>query len=66
MPDNRFWLKLQGWLIIVCAGFTLVLGLIIWYDTLQTRAELNVVWGQESTAMQSLLQQAVSNLHHML
>ncbi|KAN0076175.1 hypothetical protein V8E54_006317 [Elaphomyces granulatus] len=58
MPDNRFWLKLQGWLIIVCAGFTLVLGLIIWYDTLQTRAELNVVWGQESTAMQSLLQQA--------
>jgi hypothetical protein len=65
MPDNRFCLKLQGWLIIVCAAFTLVLGLIVWYDTLQTRAELNVVWGQESTAMQSLLQQAVSNLHEM-
>lgn len=67
VSNNRFWLKLQGWLIIVCAAFTLVLGLMVWYETLQTRAELNVVWGQESTAMQSLLQQAVSTyVHHIL
>jgi len=62
VSNNRFWLKLQGWLTIVCAAFTLVLGLMVWYETLQTRAELNVVWGQESTAMQSLLQQAVIQL----
>jgi len=59
MPDNRFWLKIQGWLVLVCATFTLVLGVIVWFTTLRTRAELDTVWGQQSAAMQSMLQQKV-------
>ncbi|KAL1981397.1 hypothetical protein VTN96DRAFT_2699 [Rasamsonia emersonii] len=57
MSDNRFWLKLQGWMILVCGTFTLVLGVIVWFETLRTRAELGTVWGQQTAAMQSLLQQ---------
>lgn len=59
MSDNRFWLKLQGWMILFCGTFTLVLGVIVWFDTLRTRAELGTVWGQQTTAVQSLLQQRV-------
>jgi uncharacterized membrane protein HdeD (DUF308 family) len=59
VPDSRFWLKLQGWMMLVCAIFTLVLGVIVWFETLETRAELGTVWGQQTTAMQSLLQQRV-------
>jgi hypothetical protein len=59
VPDSRFWLKLQGWMMLVCAIFTLVLGVIVWVETLETRAELGTVWGQQTTAMQSLLQQRV-------
>jgi hypothetical protein len=57
LPMNRGWLKLQGWLIVFNAFFTLVLGLFIWFDTLQTRQNLSRVWGTQSTNVQSLLQQ---------
>jgi hypothetical protein len=59
MRDSRLWLKIQGWMVIACGIFTLVIGLIIWIETLRTRAELNTVWGQQSTQVQSLLQQRV-------
>jgi len=57
MPMNRGWLKLQGWLVVVCSFFTLILGLFIWYDTLQTRKNLSTIWGLQSPAVQGLLQQ---------
>lgn len=60
MRESRLWLQLQGWMVIVSGVFTLVLGLVIWVETLRTRAELNTVWGQQTTAVQSLLQQRVS------
>jgi hypothetical protein len=59
MPMNRGWLKLQGWLVVVCSFFTLILGLFIWYDTLQTRKNLSIIWGLQSPAVQGLLQQRV-------
>ena len=59
MPMNRGWLKLQGWLVVVCSFFTLILGLFIWFDTLQTRRNLSTIWGQQPSAVQSLLQQRV-------
>lgn len=57
LPTNRGWLKLQGWLVVFNAFFTLVLGLFIWFDTLQTRKNLAVIWGNQSTDIQSLLQE---------
>jgi hypothetical protein len=58
-PDNRRWLQVHGWLVVVCALFTLVLGLDIWFHTLKTRAYLNVIWSQQPAQTQSLLQQSV-------
>jgi hypothetical protein len=57
LPTNRGWLKLQGLLVVICSFFTLVLGLFIWFDTLQTRKNLGSLWGEESSEIQSLLQQ---------
>lgn len=60
LPNDRAWLKLYGWLVTICALFTLVLGLDIWFQTLKTRADLGLLWGRESVDVQSLLQQRVS------
>ncbi|TAQ88954.1 hypothetical protein B7494_g2729 [Chlorociboria aeruginascens] len=57
MPTTRGWLKLHGFMTVVCALFTLVLGLEIWFDTLKTRANLSVTWNLQTSATQSLLQQ---------
>lgn len=57
LPMNRGWLRTQGWLVVVCATFTLGLGLAVWVDTLQTRAELSEIWQRENTLTRSLLQQ---------
>jgi hypothetical protein len=61
-PLSRLWLKLQGWMTVVCATFTLILGLDIWFQTLTTRARLDTAWGTQSHHMQSLLQQKVMQL----
>lgn len=60
LPSNRKWLNVHGWLVVFCATFTLILGLVIWFDTLKTRANLASLWAQESPLVQSLLQQRVS------
>ena len=48
LPTNRGWLRTQGWLVVVCATFTLGLGLAVWVDTLQTRVELSEIWQRET------------------
>jgi hypothetical protein len=63
LPHNRGWLRTQGWLVIICATFTLGLGIAIWLETLETRRNLSVLWGRETPLIQSLLQQKVSSLH---
>ncbi|KAF9698534.1 hypothetical protein EKO04_003558 [Ascochyta lentis] len=57
LPTNRGWLRAQGWLVVICATFTLTLGVAIWVETLQTRRNLSVLWGRETPQIQSLLQQ---------
>ncbi|KAH6618727.1 tetraspanin [Boeremia exigua] len=57
LPTNRGWLRTQGWLVVICATFTLSLGIAIWVETLQTRQNLSVLWGREPPQIQSLLQQ---------
>jgi hypothetical protein len=68
LPTNRGWLRAQGALIIICAIFTLGLGVAIWIETLQTRHNLSLLWGRETPQIQSLLQQKVRTIslpyHH--
>lgn len=66
LPTNRGWLRTQGWLVVICATFTLGLGLAIWVETLETRRHLNDLWGRETPLIQSLLQQKVSPLSSAL
>ncbi|RPB01775.1 hypothetical protein L873DRAFT_1675095 [Choiromyces venosus 120613-1] len=60
LPTSRTWLKAHGWLVMVCALFTLVLGLMEWISTLTTRANLETIWGQQTSKIQSMLQQKFS------
>jgi hypothetical protein len=62
LPNNRGWLRIQGWLVVVCATFTLGLGVAIWVETLETRKNLSTLWGRETPLIQSLLQQRVGLL----
>lgn len=62
LPTNRGWLRTQGWLLAICATFTLGLGLAIWVETLETRRHLSGIWGRERPLTQSLLQQKVSRV----
>jgi len=59
LPTSRTWLKVHGWLVMACALFTLVLGLMEWITTLTTRANLEAIWGQQTPEIQSMLQQKV-------
>ena len=57
MPMTRGWLKLSGYMMVVCAFFTMVIGLDIWFETLKTRENLFVIWKKQPSTTQSLLQQ---------
>jgi hypothetical protein len=59
MPMTRGWLKLHGYMTVVCALFTLVLGLFIWFETLRSRARLESIWITLPDSTQSLVQQEV-------
>ncbi|KAI9661236.1 MAG: phospholipid scramblase 1 [Bathelium mastoideum] len=56
LPLNRVFLKLHGWLVVICATFTMIVGLILWFDTLKTKSRLNTIWGEQPASEQSLLQ----------
>lgn len=63
MPSTRGWLKFHGYLTVICAFFTLVIGLDIWFETLKTRKNLSDIWITQPPATQSLLQQTVCLPH---
>ena len=54
---TRGWLKFHGYMTVVCALYSMVLGLLIWVTTLRTRENLLPVWDRQPTTTQSLLQQ---------
>lgn len=58
-PMTRGWLKFHGYLVVVCAIFTMLIGLTIWFDTLKTRQNLSDIWNVQPNTTQSLLQQRV-------
>jgi hypothetical protein len=49
-------------MVVACSFFSLILGLFIWFDTLQTRKNLSIIWSEQPMAVQSLLQQRVSDV----
>ena len=48
-------------MVVACSFFSLILGLFIWFDTLQTRKNLSIIWSEQPMAVQSLLQTRVSS-----
>ncbi|TVY57059.1 hypothetical protein LCER1_G003114 [Lachnellula cervina] len=60
MPTTRGWLKFHGYMTVVCALFTMIIGLDIWFDTLKTRKNLALVWNQQPATSQSLLQEKLN------
>ena len=56
-PTNRTLLKAHGYMVVGSGMFTLILGLIIWFETLKTRSNLAVIWARQPASTQSLLQQ---------
>lgn len=59
LPSSRIWLKLHAGLVVACAIVTLLLGLRIWFLTLQARSNLALLWASQSRENQSILQQKV-------
>lgn len=62
MPMTRGWLKVHGYMTVVCAMFTLILGLLVWFDTLTSRSRMGQVWATLPASTQSLVQQEVSSI----
>ncbi|KAH8684855.1 hypothetical protein BGZ60DRAFT_175351 [Tricladium varicosporioides] len=60
MPMTRGWLKFHGYMTVICAIFTLAIGLDIWFETLKTRKNLSDIWVSQPAATQSLLQQVLN------
>jgi len=59
IPTTRGWLKFHGYFVVLCALFTMILGLTLWFTTLKTRNNLFNVWNREPASTQSLLQEAL-------
>lgn len=53
---NRFFLILHAWGVVACALLTLVIGLVIWFSTLQTHKNLAPIWNNQPALVQSMLQ----------
>ncbi|KAG9248065.1 tetraspanin [Calycina marina] len=56
IPTMRGILKMHGYLVTVCAFFTMVLGLILWFETLEARTNLEAIFLKQSSTVQSLIQ----------
>lgn len=60
MPMTRGWLKFSGYMTVLSALFTMIIGLTIWFETLTTRGNFSNVWNGLPSTTQSLLQQRFS------
>lgn len=56
ISNSRTWLKIGGGLATVNGLLTLILGLVIWFETLKTRRNLLDIWDNQPETTQSLLQ----------
>ena len=56
MKSNRLLLSIHAWLVVATALLSLVIGLDIWYSTLQTKTNLISEWNAQTSFVQSMLQ----------
>jgi DMSO/TMAO reductase YedYZ heme-binding membrane subunit len=57
--SSRKWIKLAGYLAVVCAIFTMILGLYLWILTLKTRGDFAVLFSAQTDVVKSLMQTEV-------
>ncbi|CAN8100606.1 unnamed protein product [Discula destructiva] len=55
MP-TRGWLKLSGYLVVLNAIFSIIIGLYLWILTLRTKDTFSPVWNVQTPAVQDLMQ----------
>ncbi|KAM3080801.1 hypothetical protein ACMFMG_005727 [Clarireedia jacksonii] len=60
LSTTRGWLKFHGYMTVICAIFTMVIGLDIWFGTLRSKESLLNTWNAQSPTTQSLLQEELS------
>ena len=58
--STRSWLRFTGYMTVVCGLYTMILGLVLWFQTLRSRKNLSAVWNTLPATSQSLLQQEFS------
>lgn len=56
VKTNRTYLVAHCWGIVLCATMTLVIGLTIWFSTLETHKNLIPIWNAQTPESQSMLQ----------
>ncbi|KAI1457278.1 hypothetical protein F4805DRAFT_457842 [Annulohypoxylon moriforme] len=58
--NNRSWLKLAAYMLVVDAIFTLGIGVDLWIITLKMKAEFQSIWFAQPSNVQELMQTAFS------
>ena len=56
---TRGWLKLSGYMLVVNAVFSVILGLYLWILTLRTKETLSPLWNEQPPRVQDLMQTTV-------
>ncbi|KAK4124972.1 hypothetical protein N657DRAFT_643749 [Parathielavia appendiculata] len=54
--SSRKWIKLAGYLVVVCAIFTMILGLYLWILTLKIRGDFAPRFAAQTDVVRSLMQ----------
>ena len=57
---KRIWLKVSGYLVTICAVFTLCLGVFLWVMTMHIKKDFESVYLKQSSATQDMIQTSVS------
>lgn len=55
----RSWIKIGAYMTVVCAIFSLIIGLDLWVLTLRTKENFQPVWNNQPASTQDLMQTAV-------
>ncbi|KAL2136052.1 hypothetical protein VTI74DRAFT_5632 [Chaetomium olivicolor] len=58
--SSRKWLKLAGYMAVFCSIFTMILGLILWIQTLKTRGDFAPLFSAQTDEVKSLMQTTFS------
>lgn len=59
LTPARSWLKLSGFLVTICAIFTLCIGIFLWVLTLNSGKDFFDIWMAQEPKVQSLMQTSV-------